>query len=57
MHTEFVVIGAGAVGSAIAYGLAGRGRAVIVGLYRVRPRLKPVTFGELAVLDTVDAAS
>ncbi len=37
---------------------AAEGRAVPdVGLYRVRPPLKPLTLGELAALDTTDAAS
>ena len=37
---------------------AAEGRTVQdVGLYRVRPPLKPITLGELAALDTVDAAS
>jgi hypothetical protein len=37
---------------------AGEGRTVPeVGLYRVRPPLKPVSLGELAALDTVDEKS
>lgn len=37
---------------------AAEGRSVPdVGLYRVRPPLKPVTLGELATLDTMDAMS
>ncbi len=37
---------------------AAEGRSVPdVGLYRVRPPLKPVTLGELAALDTMDALS
>jgi hypothetical protein len=35
---------------------AAEGRKVPeVGLYRVRPPLKPITLGELAALDTTDA--
>jgi len=44
MPSDVIVIGGGLVGTAVAYGLA------LVGHYRIRPPIKPITLEELAGL-------